>query len=59
MQLPGLRSRSSPPSGLAVRFWALPVGQERLAAANAFFEHLGMVDGLLLIAGLNLREKRT
>lgn len=46
-------------TGLALRFWELPVGQARFAAANAFFEHLGMVGGLLLIAGLDLQEKRT
>jgi len=45
-------------TGLALRFWELPVGQERFATANAFFEHLGMVGGLLLVAGLDLQEKR-
>ncbi len=45
-------------TGLALRFWELPQGPQRFAAANAFFEHLGMVGGLLLIAGLDLQEKR-
>ena len=46
-------------TGLALRFWELPPGQERFVAANAFFEHLGMVGGLLLIAALDLQERRT
>src|SRR5690606_34674718 len=27
-------------TGLALRYWELPAGQERFMAANAFFEHL-------------------
>lgn len=40
---------------VALRFWELPAGQERFMAANSFFEHLGLVGGLLLIAWLDLR----
>ena len=36
---------------IALRFWELPVGQERFMAANVFFEHLGPVGGSLLVAG--------
>jgi uncharacterized membrane protein YphA (DoxX/SURF4 family) len=43
---------------LALRFWELPVGQERLMAANAF-EHLGLVGGFLLIAWLDMHEEPT
>lgn len=43
-------------TGLALRFWELPAGQERFMAANAFFEHLGLVGGFLLIVWLDLRE---
>ena len=32
-------------TGMALRFWELPVGQERFMAANAFFEHLGLAGG--------------
>jgi uncharacterized membrane protein YphA (DoxX/SURF4 family) len=35
---------------IALRFWELPEGHERFMAANAFFEHLGLVGGFLLIA---------
>src|SRR5262249_43754520 len=34
----------------ALRFWELPAGHERFMAANAFFEHLGLVGGFLLVA---------
>jgi uncharacterized membrane protein YphA (DoxX/SURF4 family) len=30
---------------IALRFWELPAGHERFMAANAFFEHLGLVGG--------------
>lgn len=42
---------------VALRFWQMPVGQERFMAANSFFEHLGLVGGFLLVAWLDLREK--
>ncbi|HEU0230124.1 MAG TPA: DoxX family protein [Burkholderiaceae bacterium] len=42
---------------LALRFWELPLGQERFMAANSFFEHLGLVGGFLLVAWLDLRRK--
>lgn len=42
---------------LALRFWELPAGQERFMAANAFFEHLGLAGGFLLIAWLDLTER--
>lgn len=45
-------------TGLALRFWEVPIGPQRFAVANAFFEHLGMVGGLLLVAGLDLQEKQ-
>lgn len=35
---------------IAARFWELPPGQERFMASNAFFEHLGLVGGFLLVA---------
>jgi hypothetical protein len=36
----------------------MPAGHERFMAANSFFEHLGLVGGFLLVAWLDLREKR-
>lgn len=35
---------------LANRFWALPMGPERGATANAFFEHLGLAGAFVLVA---------
>ena len=41
---------------LANRFWdAAP--PERFAMANSFFEHLGLVGGLVLVAWYDLRER--
>lgn len=45
-------------TGLALRFWELPAGPERFGATNSFFEHLGLVGGLLLVAWLDLQEQR-
>src|SRR5258705_7404140 len=41
---------------IALRFWELPAGQERFMAANAFFEHLGLVGGFLLAAWHDLKR---
>ena len=37
-------------------FWA-KTDHDRFVAANAFFEHLGLIAGLVLIAVLSLRER--
>lgn len=39
---------------IALRFWAQPAGEARRADANAFFEHLGLIGGLLLVAWVDL-----
>ncbi|KQN06747.1 hypothetical protein ASE85_19050 [Sphingobium sp. Leaf26] len=31
-------------------FWAMPAGQERFMATNAFFEHIGLIGGFILVA---------
>ncbi len=31
-------------------FWAMPIGQERFMAFNAFFEHMGLIGGFILTA---------
>jgi uncharacterized membrane protein YphA (DoxX/SURF4 family) len=41
---------------IALRFWELAPGQERFMAANAFFEHLGLVGGFLLVAWHDLKR---
>jgi uncharacterized membrane protein YphA (DoxX/SURF4 family) len=43
---------------VANRFWELPPGQGRFMTANAFFEHLGLIGGFLLVAWLDVREGR-
>ncbi|MFK4727331.1 putative membrane protein YphA (DoxX/SURF4 family) [Bradyrhizobium niftali] len=43
---------------VANNFWALD-GHDRFMATNAFFEHLGLIAGLVLIAILSLRKQNT
>lgn len=43
---------------IANAFWAMPAGQERFMATNAFFEHLGLVGGLVLAAVLSEHAQR-
>jgi uncharacterized membrane protein YphA (DoxX/SURF4 family) len=42
---------------VALRFWQMPMGQERFMAANSFFEHLGLVGGFVLVAWHDLKER--
>jgi uncharacterized membrane protein YphA (DoxX/SURF4 family) len=44
-------------TAIALRFWELPMGHERFMAANAFFEHLGLVGGFLLVAWHDLKHR--
>lgn len=39
-------------------FWAMPAGQERFMATNAFFEHVGLIGGFVLVALVADRERR-
>jgi uncharacterized membrane protein YphA (DoxX/SURF4 family) len=39
-------------------FWAMPAGQERFMAMNAFFEHVGLVGGFALAALVAELEQR-
>jgi uncharacterized membrane protein YphA (DoxX/SURF4 family) len=43
---------------IALRFWEMPVGMERIMATNAFFEHLGLAGGFLLVAWSDLHKWR-
>ena len=43
---------------LALRFWEIPVGMERTMAMNAFFEHLGLAGGFVLVATVGHRRKQ-
>ena len=42
---------------VALRFWEMPPPQ-RFMAANAFFEHLGLAGGFLLVAWHDLKEPK-
>jgi uncharacterized membrane protein YphA (DoxX/SURF4 family) len=44
-------------SGMTLRFWELPSGPERFFITNSFYEHLGLVGGLLLVAFVDVAEK--
>lgn len=44
-------------SFMANRFWDM-AGPERFAAANGFFEHLGLAGGFLLVAWWDLQESK-
>ena len=39
-------------------FWAMPAGQARFMATNAFFEHIGLIGGFILVALLARLEQR-
>ncbi len=39
-------------------FWAMPAGQDRFMATNAFFEHLGLIGGFVLVALVAKMEAR-
>lgn len=43
---------------VALRFWEMPAGQERMMATNAFFEHLGLIGGFILVAIDDRARKR-
>lgn len=43
---------------VANAFWTMPDGPERFGAMNAFFEHMGLVGGFVLIAVLARREEK-
>lgn len=39
-------------------FWTMPAGAMRFAATNAFFEHLGLVGGFILVARIAEQARR-
>ncbi|WP_334186315.1 DoxX family protein [Novosphingobium sp.] len=43
---------------LANAFWAMPAGPERFGATNAFFEHMGLTGGFILVAILAYRAQQ-
>ncbi|TCS11916.1 DoxX family protein [Caulobacter sp. BK020] len=38
-------------------FWTLPAGHDRFMATNAFFEHIGLIGGFVLVARLDRQER--
>ncbi len=43
---------------IALRFWEMPLGQERFMTMNFFFEHLGLAGAFLLVAWYDLHKWR-
>lgn len=41
---------------IALRFWDLAPGMERMMATNAFFEHLGLAGAFILVAAIDLTK---
>ena len=41
---------------IALRFWELPAGMERMMATNAFFEHLGLAGAFIIVAAIDLTK---
>ncbi|MDV4166430.1 DoxX family protein, partial [Rhizobium leguminosarum] len=41
---------------IALRFWELPPGMERMMATNAFFEHLGLAGAFIIVATIDLTK---
>ncbi|NKK55342.1 DoxX family membrane protein [Rhizobium leguminosarum bv. viciae] len=39
---------------IALRFWEMPFGMDRMMATNAFFEHLGLAGAFILVAAMDL-----
>jgi uncharacterized membrane protein YphA (DoxX/SURF4 family) len=43
---------------VANAFWAMPAGFDRFMATNAFFEHIGLIGGFVLVALVHERAQR-
>ncbi|MFT2214243.1 DoxX family protein [Rhizobium giardinii] len=39
---------------IALRFWELPPGMDRMMATNAFFEHLSLAGAFIIVAAIDL-----
>jgi len=46
----------APATFIANRFWELPM-PDRVMVENAFFEHLGLIGGFLLVAWHDIRAQ--
>jgi uncharacterized membrane protein YphA (DoxX/SURF4 family) len=41
---------------IALRFWEMAPGMERMMATNAFFEHLGLAGAFIVVAAIDLTK---
>jgi len=41
---------------IALRFWEMPSGMERMMATNAFFEHLGLAGAFVIVASIDIAK---
>ncbi|RVH19058.1 DoxX family protein [Sinorhizobium meliloti] len=41
---------------IALRFWEMAPGMDRMMATNAFFEHLGLAGAFILVAAIDLNK---
>jgi uncharacterized membrane protein YphA (DoxX/SURF4 family) len=41
---------------IALRFWEMPSGMERMMATNAFFEHLGLAGAFVIVASIDVAK---
>ncbi|MBP1844170.1 putative membrane protein YphA (DoxX/SURF4 family) [Rhizobium petrolearium] len=41
---------------IALRFWELPPGMDRMMATNAFFEHLGLAGAFVIVTAIDLTK---
>lgn len=43
---------------IALRFWEMADGMDRMMATNAFFEHLGLIGAFVIVAAIDLTRDR-
>jgi uncharacterized membrane protein YphA (DoxX/SURF4 family) len=41
---------------IAIRFWEMPPGMERMMATNSFFEHIGLAGAFVVVAAMDLNK---
>lgn len=41
---------------IALRFWEMAPGMDRMMATNAFFEHLGLAGAFVIVAAIDLTK---
>lgn len=44
-------------TAIALRFWEMAPGMDRMMATNAFFEHLGLAGAFVIVAALDLTKE--